>query len=64
MQSQRSLHWLNMPEQSLFTIKIHGAVTSGPAIDFYLFIGEGECAAELLDLPLLLAEDLDLSQTW
>lgn len=44
MQSQCSLHWLNMPEQSLFTIKIHEAVTSGSAIDFFFFpIREGEC---------------------
>lgn len=31
MQSQCSLHWLNLPEHSLFAIKVHEAVTSGRA---------------------------------
>lgn len=34
MQSQCLQQWLNIPERSLFTVKIHEAVTSGSAQTF------------------------------
>lgn len=71
MQSQCSLHWLNMSERSLFAIKIHKAITSRLlclATDFSIRDDEWSWI-----LPLLRAvgpdlacsdEQLEQSQTW
>lgn len=42
MQSQCSPHWLNLPAHSLFAIKVHEAVTSGPVWqETYFYTREG-----------------------